>query len=437
MDQLPHTLLMLTLLGYVAGALVGLVFLRAERLANYFAFGCAALGALGGVVASVWALAAGSVVAPSLQLLPSLIPYIKFTIRLDPLGLFFTLIVSLLGLALSIYSLGYARGFYGRKNVGVLGAFFNLLLLATTLVFLADNAFFFLLVWELMALTTYCLVSFEHEKEESRNAGVLYFVMSHIGTGCIMLGFLLLFQASGDYGFCRLPCARRRDVRRVAQRRVHPLPRRFRHQGRHHSAAYLAAGRASCCPSNVSAIMSGVLIKTGIYGLTRVFFDFLGTPPNWWGCHGAGDRHDLRGARRALRADGARPQTSACLPQHREHRHHPHGPRGGAHVPALGHPLLASLALIAGMYHTLNHAVFKGLLFLGAGAVLHATHTRNMEDMGGLAKRMPQTAFFFLVGAVAISALPPLNGFVSEWLTYQSLLQGFGTTPSLIRLMFP
>jgi hydrogenase-4 component B len=103
----------------------------------------------------------------------------------------------------------------------------------------------------------------------------------------------------------------------------------------------------------------------------------------------------------------------------------------------MNHPLLATLALIAGLYHTINHAVFKGLLFLGAGAVLHATHTRDMEQMGGLAKRMPQTAFFFLVGAVAISALPPLNGFVSEWLTYQSLLQGFGTTDSLLRLMFP
>src|SRR5205823_14106598 len=99
--------------------------------------------------------------------------------------------------------------------------------------------------------------------------------------------------------------------------------------------------------------------------------------------------------------------------------------------------VLATLELIAGLYHTLNHAVFKGLLFLGAGSVLHATHTRNMEEMGGLAKRMPQTALFFLVGAVAISALPPLNGFVSEWLTYQSLLQGYGTTTSLIRLMFP
>src|SRR4029450_1629848 len=102
-----------------------------------------------------------------------------------------------------------------------------------------------------------------------------------------------------------------------------------------------------------------------------------------------------------------------------------------------GHPVLATLGLIAGLYHTMNHASFKALLFLGAGAVLHATHTRNMEEMGGLVKRMPSTALFFLLGAVAISALPPLNGFVSEWLTYQALLQGFGTTESLWRLVFP
>jgi hydrogenase-4 component B len=437
MDQLPHTLLMLTLLGYVAGALAGLVFLRAERPANYFAFGCAALGALGGVIASVWALAHGAGEAPSLQLLPSLIPYIKFTIRLDPLGLFFTLIVSLLGLAISIYSLGYARGFYGRKNVGVLGAFFNLLLLATTLVFLADNAFFFLLVWELMALTIYCLVSFEHEKEESRNAGVLYFVMSHIGTGCIMLGFLLLFRASGDYGFAGF----------------HALGDKMSDGSRNAAFLLFLVGFGikagiiplhiwlpvahPAAPSNVSALMSGVLIKTGIYGMTRVFFDFLGTPPNWWGV--------------TVLAIGTVSAVLGVLYALMEHdlkrllAYHSIENIGiilmglGASLMFLhsGHPLLASLALIAGMYHTINHAVFKGLLFLGAGAILHATHTRNMEDMGGLAKRMPQTAFFFLVGAVAISALPPLNGFVSEWLTYQSLLQGFGTTPSLIRLMFP
>ena len=125
----------------------------------------------------------------------------KLTIKLDSLGAFFVLIVSTLALALSIYSFGYVRGFYGRKNVAVLAAFYNALLLATTLVFSASNAFFFLIAWEIMALTAYCLVSFEHEKTETRDAGVLYFIMSHIGTGCLILGFLLLFQTAGDYSF--------------------------------------------------------------------------------------------------------------------------------------------------------------------------------------------------------------------------------------------
>jgi len=183
--------------------------------------------------------------------------------------------------------------------------------------------------------------------------------------------------------------------------------------------------------------MSGVVIKAGIYGMTRVFFDFLGTPPEWWGV--------------TVLAIGTISAVLGVLYALMEHdlkrllAYHSIENIGiilmglGASLMFLhsGHQLLASLALIAGLYHTINHAVFKGLLFLGAGAVLHATHTRNMEEMGGLAKRMRWTAFFFLIGAVAISALPPLNGFISEWLTYQSLLQGFGTTTSLVRIMFP
>jgi hydrogenase-4 component B len=438
MAPLSHILLLLTLLGYVAGAVTGLLCLRAEKLANYGAFGCASLSAFCGVLASVSALATGAAnTHESVQLLPALIPYVRFTIRPDPLGLFFTLIVSGIGLALSLYSLGYVRGFYGRKNIGVFGAFFNTVLLTTTLVFLSDNAFFFLIVWEIMALTTFFLVSYEHEKDEARHAGVLYFVMSHIGTGCIMLGFLLLFQASGGYGFDGF----------------HALGERMASGPRNAAFLLFLAGFGvkagiiplhiwlpvahPAAPSNVSAMMSAVLIKTGIYGLTRVLFDFMGTPPNWWGV--------------TVLAIGTISAVLGVLYALMEHdlkrllAYHSIENIGiilmglGAALMFLhtGHPVLASLALIAGLYHTINHAVFKALLFLGAGAVVHATHTRNMEEMGGLVKRMPQTALFFLIGAVAISALPPLNGFVSEWLTYQSLLQGFGTTSSLIRLMFP
>src|SRR4029077_12754786 len=145
------------------------------------------VGSVLGLISALVGLSGNTIAtAPSVELWRSLIPYVRFSVRMDALGAFFLLIVSIVGVALSIYSFGYMRGFYGRKSVGVLGAFYNVLLLATTLVFTASNAFFFLIAWEIMALTAYCLVSFEHEQAETRNAGVLYFIMSHVGTGCLI-----------------------------------------------------------------------------------------------------------------------------------------------------------------------------------------------------------------------------------------------------------
>jgi hydrogenase-4 component B len=438
MNLQPATLLVASLCGYGIGAVAGLLFMRRERLANALSFGVASLSALSGLLAALLFLSSGAgTPAPQFELLPSLIPSIKFTVRLDGLGAFFLLIVSMLGFALSIYSLGYAKGYFGRKNVGALGAFFNALLLATTLMFVADNIWLFLITWELMALTAYCLVSFEHEQPETRDAGVLYFIMSHIDAGCILLGFLLLYQASGDYSFASLHDigAQMSPGKRDAAFLLFLLGFGIK-AGIVPFHIWLPVAHP-VAPSNVSALMSGVIIKTGIYGLTRVCFDFLGTPPLWWGVTvlTVGTISAVLGVLYALMEH----DLKRLLAYHSIENIGIILMGLGAALIFLhtGHPLLATLGLIAGMYHTINHASFKGLLFLGAGAVLHATHTRNMEEMGGLVKRMPQTAFFFLVGAVAISALPPLNGFVSEWLTYQALLQGFGTTESLIRLIFP
>jgi hydrogenase-4 component B len=438
MNTDPTTLLVASLWGYVIGAVGGLLFIREQKVANILCFGAASASGVCGLFAAIGFLSSGvGNPAAQITLLPSLVPYINFTARMDALGALFLLIVSLLGFALSSYSLGYAKGFFGRKNVGVLGAFFNALLLATTVTFVADNIWLFLIAWEIMALTAYCLVSFEHEKTETRKAGVLYFIMSHIDAGCIILGFLLLFQASGDYSFDSLHgigakmSAGKRDAAFVLfmlgfgiKAGVVPLH------------IWLPAAHP-VAPSNVSALMSGVLIKTGIYGLTRVCFDFLGNPPLWWGVTvlTIGTVSAVLGVLYALMEH----DLKRLLAYHSIENIGIILMGLGAALMFLhtGHAVLATLALIAGLYHTINHAAFKGLLFLGAGAVLHSTHTRNMEEMGGLIKRMPQTAFFFLIGAVAISALPPLNGFVSEWLTYQSLLQGFGTTESLWRLIFP
>jgi hydrogenase-4 component B len=440
MDSVSLSILLKSTLGlYVVGAAGSLAAGRRGRANSWIGSGCASVAGITGILASLGVLLSRAGQEQlRFELWPSFIPYVQLTIQMDALSAFFSLIVSLLAVCLSVYSFGYLRTYYGRKNVGVLGAFYNALLLATTLVFNASNAFFFLISWEIMALTAYCLVSFEHEKTETRKAGVLYFVMSHIGTGCLILGFLLLFQqASSSYGF---------ESFHAIGDKMSP--------GRRDAAFLLflvgfgvKAGiiplhiwlpeAHPVAPSHISALLSGVLIKTGIYGLTRVSFDFLGTPPNWWGVTvlSIGTISAVLGVLYALMEH----DLKRLLAYHSIENIGIILMGLGAALMFVhsGHPGLASLALIAGLYHTINHAIFKALLFLGAGAVLHATHTRNMEEMGGLIKRMPWTALFFLIGAVAISALPPLNGFVSEWLTYQALLQGFGTTSSLVRLMFP
>ncbi len=438
MEPLSATLLKTALLAYVIGAGTALLAARRQKLSATLSFGSAILGALAGFSSGfLHLISAGSGPGPRFEVIPGPMATLPLSVHLDALSAFFLMLVSVLALAISIYSLGYAKGFYGRKSITLLGALFNVLLLATSLVAVADNAFFFLVAWEIMALTAYCLVSYEHEQKETRNAGVLYLVMSHIGTGCIILGFLLLFQSSGGYGFAGF----------------HDLGDKMSPGLRHAAFLLFFFGFGTKCgivplhiwlpaahpvaPSNVSAFLSAILIKTGIYGITRVCFDFLGTPPMWWGVMvlAIGTASAVLGVLYALMEH----DLKRLLAYHSIENIGIILMGLGASLMFLhtGHMLLAGLALLAGLYHTVNHATFKGLLFLGAGAVLHSTHTRNMEEMGGLIKRMPKTALFFLIGAVAISALPPLNGFVSEWLTYQALLHGFGTTSSLVRLMFP
>ncbi len=437
MESMALPLLYLAFLSYMLGILAGAICVNKGQIGAVLTFGAAALGGGFGLLAAISFLGAHNLPTLNAELLPLSLPNVGLTIRLDSLSAFFTLIISVVGLALSIYSVGYARDFAMRKSVGVMGSLFNALLLATSIVFLADNAFSFVFVWEIMAAVSYLLISFEHEDSETRRAGIVFFVMSHIGTGCLILGFLLLFQASGSYSFSSF----------------HNIGMSMASGPR--DAAFLLfvigfgvkAGIVPfhiwlpvahpVAPSNVSALLSGVIIKTGIYGLTRVCFDFLGEPPLWWGVVilVMGTISALIGVLYALMEH----DLKRLLAYHSIENIGIIWMGLGAALIFLTthHPVLAALALIAGLYHTLNHAIFKALLFLGAGAVLHSTGLRNMEEMGGLVKRMPRTALYFLIGSVAISALPPLNGFVSEWLTYQALLQGFNATPSLARLLFP
>ncbi len=369
--------------------------------------------------------------------LASGIPYLSYTVRLDPLGAFFTMALSLLAACVSIYSFQYISHSAGRRSPGLFCAFLNLLLLALTLVFTASNVLFFLIAWELTAVAAYFLVVFDHESAEARSGGLLYFLMSRGGTGMLFAGFLLLASAAGSLEFPALHAIGQKLPPILAAAAFLLLFFGFGVKAGIIPLHIWLPAAHPVAPSNVSALMSGIVIKAGIYGMARVFFDFYGALPVWagmvvlvvgvisalLGVLYALMEHDLK----RLLAYHSIENIGIILM----------GFGSALLFRTFGHPQLAALALIAGLFHTLNHGVFKCLLFLGAGSVLHAAHTRNMEKMGGLIRRMPSTALFFLIGAIAISGLPPLNGFVSEWFTYQALLAGFGATPALTRVAFP
>jgi len=301
----------------------------------------------------------------------------------------------------------------------------------------AKNIFYFLIFWELMSITSYFLVVYEHEKPAARKAGLIYFVMTHIGTAFITAAFILLYVHSGSFHFDSFG--------------ANASPLNFAWKNAIFLCALIGFGTKAGiiplhiwlpeahpqAPSHVSALMSGVMIKTAIYGLLRFLFNFLGTPFPWWGSLilvfaalstllgvlYALMEHDLK---RLLAFHSIENIGIILL-----------GIGMAVLFNAANQPVFASFALMAALYHTMNHAAFKGLLFLGAGAVISKAHTGNMEELGGLIKKMPWTAVCFLIGAVAISALPPLNGFVSEWLTFVSLLMGFKNGSAGISLLTP
>lgn len=419
---------------HLLGAASGFVLVRYQDAARRLTHGLAVLAGLAGMVYSTPVLLGG---AGWTLRVPTQLPFGDCVFTLDPLAAFFVFVISFLSTAASIFAIGYTREYQDKKRIPLLGFFYHLFIAAMILVVTVGNAFYFLVAWELMSLGSYFLVVFEHEKPEARRAGLIYFVMTHAGTALIAAAFWLLASASGSFSF--------EAFRQHAPELTSGIQ----------SAVFLAAiigfgTKAGMiplhvwlpeahpqAPSHVSALMSGVMIKTAIYALLRFLFTFLGDIPAWWGflvlalailsallgVLYALMEHDLK---RLLAYHSIENIGIILLGV------------GMALVFAhTGQPLFASFSLIAALYHTLNHACFKGLLFLGSGAVLSQTHTRNMEELGGLIKKMPQTAFSFLIGAAAISALPPLNGFVSEWLTFISLLLGFEIPGVGIRFFAP
>ncbi|MBK5298388.1 MAG: hydrogenase 4 subunit B [Vicinamibacteria bacterium] len=355
----------------------------------------------------------------------------------DGLSAWFLIVLSVLAVPIAVYNLGYVAHPHLSGRSVFLGVTFNVLVGAVETVFAAGDVITFLCAWELMTLATAALVVTEHEERASRRAAYLYLVMSHLGTGCLIAGFLALASASEALTFSTLLSHAPTDgsMRNVlfalffvgfgVKAGIVPLH------------VWLPEAHPAA-PTSISAFMSGVLIKTGIYGLVRVCAFGLGVPLLSWGVLVVvvGGLSALLGVLYALMQH----DLKRLLAYHSIENIGIILLGLGAGMIGLtyGRSDVATLGVSASLYHVLNHAVFKGLLFLGAGGVVMATGTRQIERLGGLLHRMPWTGLCFLIGALAISGLPPLNGFASEWLTFQAFLFGFrGSTEPLVHLLFP
>jgi hydrogenase-4 component B len=349
--------------------------------------------------------------------LPLGVPWIGAHFRLDALSAFFLAVVDLGAASASLFALGYGQ--HEQTPQRVL-PFYPAFLAGMTLVVIADDAFTFLVSWEFMSLTSWALVMAHHRVADNARAGYVYLVMAAFGTMALLLAFGLLAGPDGLYTFAQMRAAQPAAtvgalalilalIGAGSKAGIVPL----------HVWLPLAHPAA---PSHVSALMSGVMTKVAVYGFVRIALDLAGPPAWWWSI-----------VVLALGGITAVMGVLYALMQHDLKRllaYHTVENIGiifiglGLALAFKAHGMLfaAALALTAALLHVFNHSLFKSLLFFGSGAVLTATGERDMEHLGGLIHRMPQTAFVFLVGCVAISALPPLNGFVSEWLTFQAIL---------------
>lgn len=406
---------------------LGLVGLAAQKKPAFVRQVIFPLGAMAGIVVAVSSF---FVSGTETALSPLGLPDLPFHLRLDFLSAFFLFVLGCAAFGISLYAAGYFRN--EEKHIGLLCLEYHVFLAAMTFVMLADDAFLFMIAWEAMALSSYFLVTTDHKIPEIRSAGFIYLLMAHVGAISLLLYF---GSMGGDYSF-------------DAMRKVHL-------SGLQATFAFLLAffgfgAKAGivplhvwlpeahpAAPSPVSGLMSGVMLKTAVYGLLRVLFDLLHMQVWWWGVLilAAGLSSALFGAIfSAVQSDMKRLLAYSSVENI------------GIIFVGIGLAVtfrayamnaLAALAIVATLYHCLNHAFFKSLLFLCTGSVLHATGERNLGKLGGLIRNMPWVAWTALVGSLAIAGLPPLNGFVSEWLLLQAFLFTPGLPHSYLNMLIP
>lgn len=350
-------------------------------------------------------------------MLPIGLPWLGAHFRIDPLAAFFLVVVNFGGAAASLFALGYGRH---EDSPGRVLPFYPAYLAGMNIVVLADDAFSFLMAWEFMSLTSWALVVAHHREAENVRAGYVYLLMAGFGTLALLLAFGVLAGGGGHYDFAAI-----RAIRPTAGVASAALLLALVGAGSKAGLAPLHAWLPlahPAAPSHVSGLMSGVMTKVAVYGFVRIVFDLLGPPEWWWSMVvlGVGGPSATLGVLYALMQRDIKRVLAYSTIENIGIVFVGLGLALAFKAEAMG--WVAALAFTAALLHIFNHAAFKSLLFFGAGSVLNATGECDLEKLGGLIQRMPQTAFAMLVGCVAISALPPFNGFVSEWLTFQAIL---------------
>ncbi|MBN1972027.1 MAG: hypothetical protein JW787_00190 [Sedimentisphaerales bacterium] len=394
----------------LAGGLVSIFLGRRPALASFLAVAGAAVGSIISIFPCFKILLSG--IAESMRLEWN-VPFGSFFIKIDAISALFLIPIFGLSAIAAVYGMGYLSSYSSRKNLGVHWFFYNLLLIAMALVVVARNGVLFLVSWEIMSLSSFFLVTFEYEQEKTQKAGLIYLIAMHIGTAFLIAFFVLLGNHNGSMDFDKISVLPSSLASILFLLAIVGFGTKAGFMPFHVWLPYAHPA----APSHVSAVMSGVMIKTGIYGLVRTL-TLLGTPPEWWcwtliiigavsgvlGVLFALAQHDLK---RLLAYHSVENIGIITI-----------GLGVGLLGISKGSPVLVVLGFTGGLFHVINHAVFKGLLFLCAGSILHSCGTGHIDRLGGIIKRMPWTACTFLIGAIAISGLPPLNGFVSEFMIY-------------------
>lgn len=413
----PDYLFYISIFLYILAAFAAFVFYKYPRLCNLISHCISIIASFcSGIFSFIIILSENKIT--ELLNINSSIQFLTINITVDVLSAFFILILSILVCCVSIYSIGYTSHYYGIKNVCVFNVLYVSFIILMLLVFTSGNLIFFFMTWEAMAVISYFLVVFESEKKENQQAGLIYIVMTHLGTAFLVIAFMIIFKYTHSlqlFGTTELIPSGIKNLLFLLfligfSTKAGVVPLHIWLPYAHPSA-----------PGNISALMSGIMIKTALYGILRFIFCFLGIEATWWGYTilVIGILSAVLGVLYAYIEQNIKKMLAYSSIENM-----------GIIFIGLGISMIAlskesffvgALALTASLLHCFNHTLFKGSLFLGVGSIQYATHSKNLEDLGGLIKVMPVTAFLFLGSALSISAIVPFNGFISEWLTYQSL----------------